>query len=77
MSQGKSNNYTVEETTRIDETSTLDTVYIGYASIGEIGSNAVWKIKKILTTLTTEIKWADGNSEYDNVWDDRTSLTYN
>jgi len=51
--------------------------YIGLAEAGSPSSSAVWKIKKIITTgQDIEIIWADGNTNFDNVWNDRESLTY-
>lgn len=65
-----------EESIRLDETSTINTVYVGYAVISSITSDPVWKIKKIDTTSGADITWADGNNNYDNIWDNRTILTY-
>jgi hypothetical protein len=62
---------------KIDEaTSTLN--YIGYVqNLGVDPSEALWKIKKIEQVGTVwEIKWADGNELYDNVWNNRASLNY-
>ena len=53
------------------------TSYHGEAAPGTATSTAAWRIKLITTTgddLT--VTWADGNSAFDNVWDDRASLTY-
>lgn len=62
---------------RIDEKTTAKTVYIGKAEIGALPSSAVWQIKRISDVTTTTITtWADGNDEFDNVWDDRAILTY-
>lgn len=60
---------------RLDETGTV--TYIGLAAIGAAASAAVWQIKRLTDEppLTT-IEWADGNAEFDNVWDDRASLNY-
>lgn len=51
--------------------------YIGEAVPGTALSEPKWRIKKILTTVAgVDILWADGNSDFDNVWDDRATLTY-
>jgi len=52
--------------------------YIGEAAIGSNTASAVWRIKKLDESGNPEliIKWADGNSNFDNIWDNRTSLTY-
>lgn len=61
---------------RLDEVSSTLT-YVGDAAVGVTDSAAAWRIKRLLTTGTVlEITWADGNEFYDNVWDDRASLTY-
>lgn len=50
-------------------------VYIGEASPGTLESAADWRIQRV-NTSTGKIHYADSNSEFDNVWDDRASLTY-
>jgi hypothetical protein len=63
------------EAVRVDDAGTY--VYVGYAVVGSPTSTAVWKIKRIKTTNVVEVLFADGNSFYDNVWNNRSSLTYN
>ena len=61
---------------RLDEISATVT-YVGEAVIGTADGAAAWRIKRITTTGTVlDIKWADSNQLFDNVWDNRTSLTY-
>lgn len=52
--------------------------YIGTAASGASTSEPVWEIirLKLLGNEITEIKYADGNASFDNVWDDRASLSY-
>ena len=65
-----------EEAQNIDEASSTVT-YIGLAAIGTSGASALWKIKKIsISGAVTTITWADGNDNYDNVWNNRASLSY-
>jgi len=53
------------------------TTYIGEAEPGSLTSLALWRIKRIVETgPDSEITWADGNSDFDNIWDNRLSLTY-
>ena len=61
---------------RIDEpNSSLN--YFGKAVIASVDSAAVWQIKRLTVSgNVTTIEWADGNEDFDNVWDDRTILTY-
>lgn len=64
------------ELVNIDE-SVSGTTYFGFAAIGSDNGDAVWKIKKmVLISGVSEIKYADGNEDYDNIWDNRASLTY-
>ncbi len=51
-------------------------IYVGEAAIASLASEAVWRIKKIDTTSGVIITWADGDSQFDNVWNDRTTITY-
>lgn len=64
---------------QIDDVSTTNVKYIGKASVGSSTASAVWQIMKIDksgTPITTVITFADGNSNFDNVYSNRTSLTY-
>ena len=61
---------------KIDEPDST-TTYVGEAIVSTLGSNAKWRIKKIVESGTvTAILWADGNQNYDNIWDNRASLSY-
>lgn len=66
----------VDELTLVDEVSS-SVVYVGKAHSGTATSAGSWQIKKITIsgTLTT-IAFADGDTEYNNSWDNRASLTY-
>lgn len=65
--------------TRLDTVSTAGVTYVGKSTIGTATSSPSWQIMKMdetgtpVTLITT---WADGNDLFDNVWDNRTSLTY-
>ncbi|HEY9701464.1 MAG TPA: hypothetical protein V6C58_03420 [Allocoleopsis sp.] len=52
--------------------------YKGEATVGEVTSAASWRIQK--TVLGNDgdvtVTWADGNANFDNVWDNRVSLSY-
>jgi len=48
--------------------------YVGVATRGTATSAAAWKIFKLDTTSGLSKKWASG--AYDQVWDNRASLTY-
>lgn len=51
--------------------------YVGKAAIGSATLSAAWQIQR-LTEVTGDltIEWADGNANFDNIWDNRASLTY-
>ena len=51
-------------------------MYIGVAAIASSESVAVWQITEYNTTSGVTAKMADGNDDYDNIWDNRESLTY-
>jgi len=53
-----------------------DIEYYGQAVIGSATSSAVWQIKKIDNTTGVVITWADSNSDFDNIYDNREALTY-
>lgn len=76
MAQGLSHSIEEEYSIRVDEPSS-GVLYVGEALIGSLTSTAVWKIKKLTTVgAITSVLWADGNDAFDNIWDNRTSITY-
>jgi hypothetical protein len=51
--------------------------YVGEANPGSATSSASWRIKRITTLgLDVTTEWADGDTDFDNVYDDRAILTY-
>lgn len=65
-----------ELTLRFDGTSAT-TLYVGEAATSVSESAAFWRVKRItITGSNIDIKWADGNEEFDNVWANRASLSY-
>lgn len=58
---------------RVDEGATY--MYVGEAEPGTATSAASWRVKR-MTIADATIVWADGNSNFDNIWDNRASLTY-
>ena len=51
--------------------------YVGEAIPSSVESSAVWRIKRLDETgPDLDILWADGDASFDNVWDDRASLSY-
>jgi hypothetical protein len=52
--------------------------FVGYAPPGKLTSDKTWKIMKCIYAGAnlTERLWADGDTKFDNVWDDRAGLSY-
>lgn len=62
--------------TNIDEASSTVT-YVGKASTKAATSEAQWQIIKIEVSGTiTTIKYANGSYSFNQIWDNRASLTY-
>lgn len=61
--------------TRLDEASSTVT-YVGKADTGSSNASAVWQIQKVDTSSGLSITWADGDALFDNVWNNRASLSY-
>jgi hypothetical protein len=62
-------------TLRLDVVDTVS--YLGEATPGTATSSATWRIKKITEVGSdVTIEYADGNTAFDNVWDNRTGLSY-
>lgn len=51
-------------------------LYIGEAEIGAATSSASWRIYRIDLTSGINIKYADGDEQFNNIYDNRESLTY-
>lgn len=61
---------------KVDEVDS-STKYVGFAAPGTATSEAKWQIQKISVSGTVKSGvYADRNTNFDNVWDNRTSLTY-
>lgn len=56
----------------------VDPVFVGYAPPGKAKADGVWKIMKLVYSsgVLVERVWADGDTKFDNVWDDRAALSY-
>lgn len=66
---------TTEFAVRIDEVGA--TTYVGKAVVGSSDSSAVWQIKRIVETgPDMAVTFADGDSSFNNIWNDRLSLSY-
>lgn len=59
------------------DVASVTTTYIGEAAFNTATSSPTWRINRIETLgSVTTITWADGDDEFNNVWDDRASLSY-
>jgi hypothetical protein len=68
-------------TTRLDDTGLTgqDNIsYIGEAQPGSAESASVWRIKKLIQAPDGDVSvlYANGSATFDQVWDDRLSLSY-
>ena len=62
--------------TQLDEASSTIT-YVGKAAVGSATASAVWQIQRITATgPDLAIDWADGDASFNNIWDNRASLSY-
>lgn len=59
---------------RLDENSTPGALYVGKALPGSSQSDSVWQIKKV---TDTQVSFAESDTLFNKVWNDRTSYTYN
>jgi hypothetical protein len=64
----------VDQLTFVDDTGTY--VYIGNAVPSSSSASAVWKIRRVTTTNPVKIEYAAGSTLYNQVWDNRASLSY-
>lgn len=63
---------------RFENDESGNTIYVGRAAPGTADDASGWKIKKLTYTdgYLTDIKWADGSTATDKVWDSRADYTY-
>ena len=61
--------------TIVDTATSSTIVYIGKSEFAAATSTAVWLVKRITTTSGADIEFS--SLAYDQVWDDRATLTYN
>lgn len=52
--------------------------YVGEAAPGTLDAAPAWRIKRLTLGLDDDVvtEWADGNANFDNVWNNRASLSY-
>lgn len=59
----------------LDEVSSTIT-YVGEAVPGTATSASTWRIKRLDSTSGLVVAWANGDSAFDKIWDNRASYTY-
>lgn len=65
--------------TRLDQDDSGLIYYRGEAVVGSVTSSPAWRIQRITFTDGSDdiiIQWADGDALFNNIWDNRVSLTY-
>lgn len=51
--------------------------YVGKAAPNSDTADPVWQVRKIETVGSVlSVLYAEGNDRFDNIWDDRASLSY-
>lgn len=67
----------VEYVSNFDQVNST-TAYAGKALPGTLTSSANWQIKKLTFGTDGDVttQFADGDSNFDNIWDNRASLSY-
>ena len=59
------------------DTTDGNTIYQGWAKRTSLTSEPVWRIKRtIISGSDITTVWCDSNINFDNVWDNRLSLSY-
>lgn len=55
-----------------------DITYVGEALPGSAEDDEVWRIKRLDSSSGIEVRvmWADGDTNFDNRWDQRLTLNY-
>ena len=62
----------------VDESAAPATTYIGWVTPGTVDpSEAKFKIKRVTVAASiTTTMWAEGNRNYDKIWNNRAALNY-
>lgn len=65
-------------TTAFDYDASNNPIYIGKAKRGSSKADAVWQIKKLTYagTNVTDVQYPSGDDSYNQIWNNRASLTY-
>lgn len=74
----------VKNAQRVEEITvgSIVTTYVGNAIVGSLDASPVWQIARVVEdssvawTVSTSIKFPDGDHKYSFIWSNRASLTY-
>lgn len=67
---------TRQHSIRLDQ-ATAAILYIGESSFGASETTPTWRIRKFETIgNVSTMLYADGNDNYDNIWNNRAGLSY-
>jgi hypothetical protein len=72
-------NANVHYRTALDYDASGNVIYVGEAETGASKQSPVWRIKFLTYDTSdniTDIRWANGNQNFDKVWNDRMGYTY-
>ena len=61
-------------TIRVDEGTTYN--YYGWAQPGTSNSDPEWRIARWTVANPNALMWADGDTYFDNIWNNRLALIY-
>ena len=62
---------------RLVDESNSNVVYKGFANPGALVTQPIWAIQKITNSGgILSYQWADGNKNFDNIWNNRKTLSY-
>ena len=64
------------ETRIIEDSGNINISYVGKSATGSVTSTATWQVRRLDETTGLIQEWADGDSDFNNIWDDRESLSY-
>ena len=65
--------------TALDYDSSGNLIYIGKANMGSAKSDGVWSIRKLVYDASnnlTDMLWANGDGAFNNIWNNRTAISY-
>jgi hypothetical protein len=66
-------------TKKIEYDASNNPIYVGEAAPGTAVTTAGWRIKLITYDASnnpTDVQWADGNTNFDKIWNNRSGGTY-